>query len=98
MNNEDIRPPHCDSSILHAPGKCKFCDMSPELQEYRRLARIAFSGEPDELGNESVAPCPSTHFRSPEKRDLWGGNVAQPKKSRAQELAEELFWYIKSGI
>jgi hypothetical protein len=70
--------PHCDSSILHAPKTCKFCDMHPEMQEYRQLARIAFTGAENELGDERTAPCPSTHFREPEKRDLWGGNVAQP--------------------
>lgn len=71
--------PHCDASILHAPSVCKFCDMHPDLQEYRVLARIAFTGSPEELGTERLAPCPSTHFRAPEHRDLWGGNVAQPK-------------------
>jgi len=68
--------PHCDSSILHAPGACQYCDSYPDFQEYRVLARIAFTGSEEELGTEQLAPCPSTQFRSPETRDLWQGNVA----------------------
>lgn len=80
--------PHCDSSILHAPGKCEYCDACPEWQQYRELAGIAFTGDDDELGVKPVyrpypefttpgkAPCPSTWFRSPETRDHWGPNRA----------------------
>lgn len=67
--------PHCDSSILHAPGVCVYCDKYPDWQEYRRIARIAFTGEPDEGGAGHIAPCPSTYLRSPEVRDRWGGNI-----------------------
>lgn len=63
--------PHCDSSILHAPGECRYCDMYPEWQEYRKVARIAFTNEMA----EGKAPCPSVWYRSPEVRDLWHGNV-----------------------
>jgi hypothetical protein len=76
--------PHCDPSILHAPSKCIYCDRYPQYQEYREAARIAFTGEDDELGipwgvdtnglYEAVAPCPSTWFRNPQHRDAWGGN------------------------
>lgn len=71
--------PHCDSSILHEPGSCVYCDRYPELQEYRTVSRIAFSGSADELGNKEtkIAPCPSTYFRTPEIRDRWYGNVAK---------------------
>lgn len=66
--------PHCDQSILHAPGACRFCDEYPDWQAYRTVARIAFTGQDD----EGLAPCPSTTFRSAEVRDRWGGNVARP--------------------
>lgn len=66
--------PHCDSSILHAPGACEYCDEYPDWQEYRKIARIAFSGTEDETGSSGLAPCPSTFFRAPEQRDAWGGN------------------------
>lgn len=66
------RMPHCDSSILHAPGYCEYCDDHPDWQHYRELARINFTGQRD----ESKAPCPSTHFRPDSQRDLWPGNRA----------------------
>lgn len=78
--------PHCDSSILHAPGACVHCDKYSDWQEYRKVARIAFSGTPEELGTEHLAPCPSTQFRSPEKRDLWYGNVP-PQNEFDAEMA-----------
>jgi hypothetical protein len=70
--------PHCDSSILHAPGACQYCDKYPDRQELRELWRINFSGETD----SDKAPCPSEYFRSAEVRDLWGGNVARPHDTR----------------
>lgn len=80
--------PHCDPAILHAPGRCEYCDYYPSWQEYRELAGIAFTGDPDELGVKPVygayidqntpgkAPCPSTWFRTPAQRDHWGPNNA----------------------
>lgn len=65
--------PHCDSSILHAPGKCEYCDEYPDWQRYREVARIAFTNEM----SDNKAPCPSVWHRSPEMRDLWYGNVAR---------------------
>lgn len=65
--------PHCDSSILHAPGVCKYCDMHPEWQSYRAAARISYTGE---AASADRAPCPSEYFRPGEVRDRWGGNVA----------------------
>ncbi len=64
--------PHCDPSVLHAPGECEYCDRHKGWQEYRRLARINFTGhnEPD------LAPCPSTFFRPAELVGRWGGNVS----------------------
>ncbi|KKN86884.1 hypothetical protein LCGC14_0264460 [marine sediment metagenome] len=70
--------PHCDPSVLHAPGKCKYCDNCPKGQEYRQLARINFSDEHD----SNKAPCPSTYFRSEETVNLWGGNRVQPAEEK----------------
>lgn len=66
--------PHCDQSILHAPGKCQYCDEYPDWQEMREVQRINFTGEND----ADKAPCPSEAFRPAEVRDRWGGNVAKP--------------------
>lgn len=65
--------PHCDQSILHAPGACEYCDHYPEWQEMRERQRINFTNEND----PDKAPCPSTYFRSAEVRDRWPGNVAR---------------------
>lgn len=62
--------PHCDQTILHAPGKCEFCDRRPDWQQIREAWRINFTGESD----ENKAPCPSEYFRSGELRDRWPGN------------------------
>lgn len=59
-------PPHCDQSVLHAPGECRFCDECPDWQAYRQLAGIAFTGhEPKPLydGGPPEAPCPSDYRR-----------------------------------
>lgn len=63
--------PHCDQSILHAPGVCDYCDMYPDWQEFRAAQRINFTGE----YSEHFAPCPSEYFRPPEIRDRWPGNT-----------------------
>lgn len=68
--SDDKIPPHCDPSILHAPGACEFCDKCPEWQAYRSLAMINFTGEYD----TDKAPCPSVYFRSVSSRDAWPGN------------------------
>lgn len=62
--------PHCDQSILHAPGTCDFCDKYPYAQALRAQWRINFTGEHD----DDKAPCPSEYFRSGELRDRWPGN------------------------
>lgn len=66
--------PHCDSTILHAPGSCGFCDLYPQRQEDRVTQRINFTGESE----PDKAPCPSEYFRPPELRDRWPGNRAVP--------------------
>jgi hypothetical protein len=72
MNKNRAFAPHCDQSILHAPGTCEYCDDYPDWQEYRQVARINFSNEND----PDKAPCPSLAFRTAEVRDRWGGNRA----------------------
>lgn len=67
--------PHCDPSILHAPGACRFCDEHRDWQVYRDMAGINFTGE----HAEHKAPCPSEWLRSAEVRDRWPGNVAAPE-------------------
>lgn len=64
--------PHCDASVLHAPGVCVYCDHYPEWQEYRQTSRINFTGQSD----PHYAPCPSEFFRTAEIRDRWPGNRA----------------------
>lgn len=66
--------PHCDSSILHAPGECQHCDTYPDWQQARETQRINFTGHME----SGKSPCPSVWFRDPLTRDLWGGNQAQP--------------------
>lgn len=63
-------PPHCDPTILHAPGSCKWCDLYPEWQNLRRTWSINFTNEYD----IEKAPCPSVYFREVGARDRWGGN------------------------
>ena len=66
--------PHCDGSVLHAPGKCEYCDMNPEWQALRQVWRINFSDEND----PQKTPCPSTMDRPASVINKWGGNVARP--------------------
>jgi hypothetical protein len=82
MTGERCYAPHCDSSILHAPGVCVYCDEYPDWQEYRQVTRTNFTGEND----PHKAPCPSEHFRPPALRDQWGGNV--PNGSWLPSLAD----------
>lgn len=66
--------PHCDQSVLHAPGECQYCDQRPDWQAYRIVARINFTGQ----AIEGCAPCPSEHFRPIDLVERWPGNVAAP--------------------
>lgn len=65
--------PHCDQSILHAPGVCEYCDKYPYEQSLREHWRMNFTGEHD----ESKAPCPSEYFRPGAVRDRWPGNTPE---------------------
>lgn len=63
--------PHCDPSVLHAPGECKYCDERPDWQEYREMAGIAFTGhEPD----RDQTMCPSEIRRGIRQIEQWPGN------------------------
>lgn len=68
------RAPHCDSTILHAPGECQYCDLYPDRQALRELWRTNYTGHHD----DDLAPCPSEYFRSGETRDRWPGNRPAP--------------------
>lgn len=95
MNSADRVPPHCDASVLHAPGSCHFCDDYPDWQKIRVTQRINFTGEHD----PDKAPCPSTWFRPEAVRDLWYGNrpapvgvATLPTVHRCQCQASSLFF------
>lgn len=62
--------PHCDSAILHAPGKCEYCDRHPDWQELRQSWGINYTGESD----PEKLPCPAETRRSLETINRWGGN------------------------
>ncbi len=76
--------PHCDPSILHAPGACQYCDRHPDWQRLRDLWRINCTNEND----PDKAPCPSAYFRNPAVRDRWYGNVAYPVGSQPPSMFE----------
>lgn len=63
--------PHCDSTVLHAPGECHYCDDYPQWQEARRVWGIAFTGREAEGGQ---LPCPSEVRRPGGVSQLWHGN------------------------
>lgn len=73
--------PHCDSNILHAPGECRYCDDGyPDLQEFRALHLINFTGQHD----PNKLTCPAEVARRLEDIELWGGN-----RRRVQEFEVE---------
>jgi hypothetical protein len=77
MSDERFTAPHCDQSVLHAPGECRYCDAHPDWQAYRKVAGIAFTGrEPAALypGGPLEAPCPSDLRRGRGQAHTWGGN------------------------
>lgn len=67
-------PPHCDGWVLHEPGFCDFCDLHPEWQQYRKVARIKFTGGPSFDRYGELAPCPSESRRPLETIERWPGN------------------------
>lgn len=85
--------PHCDSSVLHAPEVCEYCDKYPNWQEYRILSRINFTNETD----PDKAPCPSTHFRPAEIVNRWGGNRAEMPEKVVMKTYRDLRKKIAKG-
>ncbi len=64
--------PHCDQSVLHAPGECSYCDKHPDWQQLRKDWGIAFTGQyPDD---EWQTPCPSDMRRGTGGAHSWHGN------------------------
>lgn len=66
--------PHCDSSVLHAPGECQYCDHYPDWQQARAVQGINFTGHHD----PDKAPCPAERRRPVETINRWYGNVPRP--------------------
>jgi hypothetical protein len=66
----DIIIPHCDSSVLHAPGECVYCDKHPQLQQCREAYGINFTGKYDP--NKFL--CPSEARRPLDIIERWSGN------------------------
>jgi hypothetical protein len=85
-----VTAPHCDQTVLHAPGECEFCDACPEWQEYRMIAHIAFTGH--EPGEHQVA-CPSDQMRGRGEAHVWGGNRPTNVDVPQQETHESLVMY-----
>ena len=81
INGKEYQAPHCDSNVLHAPGKCIYCDHFPERQRARQIAEMNFTGEQD----PNKSPCPAEHARPLETINRWGGNIPMTK-----EIQEEL--------
>ena len=63
--------PHCDSNVLHAPGKCKYCDEFPADQQQRVWNGINFTDEYD----PEKELCPSMKYRTPDIINKWPGNT-----------------------
>lgn len=74
--------PHCDARVLHAPGKCEYCDHHPDWQELRQAWGIAFTGHKPTVGDADWTkqlPCPADYNRPPgagNDHRRWAGNVA----------------------
>lgn len=80
----DLRFPHCDARVLHAPYECDFCDLYPQRQQRRLAQKIAFTGEVPEPGS---SPCPSDEARGLAGAHVWVGN--RPKPVKMPEITQE---------
>lgn len=69
----EYRPkaPHCDDLILHAPGKCVYCDEYAEEQQERIRDGVNFTGE----GDPNKKTCPAEQRRALRDINRWGGNT-----------------------
>ncbi len=72
--------PHCDMNVLHAPGKCVFCDDYPAAQNNRLVDGVNFTGD---------GPDPATEIRPLEVIEHWYGNVP---KTQADLDADDKAW------
>lgn len=79
-----LRYPHCDARVLHAPGKCVYCDQSG-LQPLRVQWNIAFTDEPVQPGQ---TPCPAMVARGSSSINSWSGNRAQTQDDIEREREE----------
>ena len=70
--------PHCDSRVLHAPGKCEFCDRYQDRQNERIAQGINFTGEND----PAKKPCPATEVRPLDMIERWPGNRPEPDERK----------------
>lgn len=71
--------PHCDQRILHAPGQCEYCDLSPEMQEMRLAWGVCFTGFQPDYVNTWVM-CPADVARptnSASDHRQWPGNTPE---------------------
>lgn len=88
---EGFQNPHCDFSIVHAPGRCQICDeIAFGLQALRVVNHVNFTGvhEPDK------APCPSEIFRHVVVVETWMGNApdgpaTEKENSKETSLRQE---------
>lgn len=70
-----MRFPHCDELVLHAPGKCQFCDRYSLWQHERIRDGVNFTGEND----PNKKACPSTARRPLAVIERWERNRAYPE-------------------
>ncbi len=86
---ENVIPmfPHCDPKILHAPGKCTYCDDCKEWQELRKVWNIAFTGDSNPEG-KIIDPAEAE--RPLEIINRWGGNAATAQDSTLTNWDEEV--------
>lgn len=81
--------PHCDSSVLHGPGKCEHCDMHPEWQALRQVWGINFTNEDD----PQKLPCPSTRYRKAYEVNRWPGN--RPTNAEVEVMPPTAWEHLK---
>lgn len=81
--------PHCDSRVLHAPGTCKYCILSPGLIIDRIRTKTNFTN----TDIEGWAPCPAVEARGIESINAWPGNTTEGYTTFTDEEARE-FWGV----
>lgn len=96
--------PHCDSRVLHAPGKCVFCDEYPDKQTERENKNIAFTGEDfwpqDGVKFRPKSQCPAEEARSLEVINAWSGNRAITQGQldvQSEQVRDLMSKYEKKG-